>query len=130
MIRVSRVLIAGLLVAGSACGHHNRDAAQSGAPQPTDRPVRVHVVNHYNEGMEIVASGVGITQRLGLVAAGLERDFVLPQSLVGNGSVEFRAQPSGFGQLVRSEPLVIRPGHIVDFEIATNLIGSRATLRP
>jgi hypothetical protein len=130
MNRLSRVVIAGLLATSSACAHSRRAATDSANPQPNDRPVRVHVVNHYNEAMEIVATGIGTTQRLGLVAAGLEREFVLPQSMVGNGSIKFQAQPSGYGRVVTSEQLVIRAGNIVDFEIATNLIGSRATLRP
>ncbi len=129
MHSVRRVLIVGLLAAGSACARSRGAATDSGGPQPTERPVRVHVINHYKEAMEILVTGAGTTQRLGLVAVGIERDFVLPQTLVGSGSVAFVAQPSGFGSIVRSDEVRIRPGDVVDFEIATNLIGSRATVR-
>ncbi len=130
MNRSWRFLIVGLLVAGSACARSHGVAPDAGGPEAPEPPVRVHVINNYKEAMEIVVAGAGITQRLGMVAAGLSGDFVVPQSIVGSGKVEFRAQPSGYGQIVRSDPLVIRPGYIVDFEIATNLIGTRATARP
>lgn len=125
-----RVLIVGLLVAGSACARNGGAAPDAGGPEAPERPVRVHVINNYSEAMEVIVAGAGITQRLGLVAAGLSGDFVVPQSIVGSGKAEFRAQPSGYGQMVRSDQLVIRPGYIVDFEIATNLIGTRANVRP
>jgi hypothetical protein len=129
MHRGWRVLIVGLLAAGSACAHRRGAVTDTGGPQPAERPVRVHVINHYKEGMEVSATGAGIVQRLGLVSPGIDRDFVLPQALVGSGSVTFVAQPSGFGPKVQSEEVRIRPGAVVDFEIMTNLIGSRATVR-
>jgi hypothetical protein len=122
-------LLAGLLVAGSACAHHPGVASDVEAKPSVVADVRVYVVNHYGLSMEIYVAGSGITHRLGLVAAATTRSFVLPQAMIGNGTVEFRAQPTGFGPIVRSEQLVLRPGHVVDFEIATNLIGSRATIR-
>ena len=130
MHRSWRFLVVGLLVAGSACAANRRAAPDAGGPEAAERPVRVHVVNNYNEAMEVVVVGAGITQRLGLVAAGLSGDFVVPRAIVGGGKAEFRAQPSGYGQIVRSDELVIRPGNVVDFEIATNLIGTRANVRP
>jgi hypothetical protein len=121
-----RVLALGLLVSGSACAQHSGAAA--GGPKPA-ASVRVYVINHYKTEMEIYATGSGTAQRLGLVAPGLEREFELPQALVGGGMVMFRAQPSGFGPMFESEEVRIRPGDVVDFQIATNLIGSRATVR-
>ena len=91
--------------------------------------VRVHVSNHYKTEMEIYATGSGTTQRLGLVAPGLEREFDVPQLMVVAGSVTFTAHPSGVGPMVRSEEIRIRPGDLVDFEIATNLVGSQAWVR-
>lgn len=129
MRRTWQFMIVVLLMAAPACAR-NRGAAGDGQEAEPERPVRVHVVNHYGQAMEIVAAGAGTTQRLGLVGAGQSRDFTVPPSIVGSGKVEFRAQPSGYGQVVRIDPLVIRPGNIVDFEIATNLIGSRANARP
>jgi hypothetical protein len=64
------------------------------------------------------------------VGPGLEREFDLPQLIVVAGSATFTAHPSGYGPIVRSEEVRIRPGDIVDFEIATNLVGSQAWVRP
>jgi len=128
MHRSLRFLIVGLLATGAGCArNHGTPADSADAPE---RPVRIHVVNHYNQAMEVLAVGAGATQRLGLVAAGLTGDFVLPHSIVGSGKVQLMAQPSGYGQIVRADALDIRPGYIVDFEIATNLIGTRANARP
>jgi hypothetical protein len=123
-----RALALGLLVAAAGCASHAGAAAATGGPQQAPN-VRVHVINHYKTEMEVLATGSGTVQRLGLVAPGIERDFDIPQGLVINGSVSFVAQPSGAGPIVRSEEVRIRPGDIVDFEIATNLIGSRAMVR-
>ena len=130
MHRSWRFIVVGLCVTGLACSHSRNAAQEAASAETPERPVRVHVVNHYKEPMEVIAVGAGITQRLGLVAPGLSADFVIPQSIVGSGKVEFRGQPSGYGQVVRTDPLLIRPGNVVDFEIATNLIGSRANARP
>jgi hypothetical protein len=124
------VLGAGLLLAGSACSRSRAAAPDTAEAQPAEALVRVHVINHYREDMQIIASGGGSTQRLGLVAAGLERDFDIPQVLVGTGAVAFVAQPSGRGPIVRSDQVRVRRGAIVDFEITTNLINSNATVRP
>jgi hypothetical protein len=126
--RLSRVLALGLLVAAAACAHRAGAAGNSGGPQQS-ASVRVHVINHYKTEMEIIAAGSGTSQRLGLVAPGTERDFEIPQVLVISGAVSFLAQPSGYGPITRSEEVRIRSGDIVDFEIATNLYGSRATVR-
>jgi len=124
------VVVAVLLAAGSACTHGRGTAAPTnGSPQAAQR-VRVHVSNHYKTEMDVSATGSGTTQRLGLVAAGLEREFDLPRVIVVAGAVTFTAHPSGYGPIVRSEELRIRPGDVVDFEIATNLIGSQAWVRP
>lgn len=130
MHRSSWFLVVALLVAVPACARNRGAAANAPGPEAAVRPVRIHVVNNYKDAMEVFAIASGTTQRLGLVAAGLSADFTLFPSLVGGGKVEFRAQPSGYGQIVQSDQLVVRPGNIVDFEIATNLIGSRANVRP
>ena len=120
-------VIAALFVATAACAHGRGTATNANGPLPA---VRVHVSNHYKTEMEIYATGSGTTQRLGLVAPGLEREFDIPQLMVVAGSVTFTAHPSGVGPIVRSEEVRIRPGDFVDFEIATNLVGSQAWVRP
>jgi hypothetical protein len=119
--------IAALFVSTATCAHGRGTATNTNWPLPA---VRVHVSNHYKTEMEIYATGSGTTQRLGLVAPGLEREFDIPQHMVVAGSVTFTAHPSGVGPTVRSDEIRIRPGDIVDFEIATNLFGTQAWVRP
>ncbi|MFI5279952.1 MAG: hypothetical protein ACHQU1_05625 [Gemmatimonadales bacterium] len=129
MQRDLRVLALGLAVAVTACAHHAATTGSDSEAKPGVGSVRVHVVNHYQIQMEILVTGSGTAHRLGLVAPGIERDFELPSVVVVGGAVTFRAQPSGFGPLYESEEVRIRAGDIVDLQIATNLLGSRATVR-
>ena len=123
MVGRSWVLIAGLLLTSAAC--------RGGAPpEPDNRPVRVEVTNNYALPMEIFVVGSGITQRLGTVHPGMVGHFVVPKGMVGNGSVEFQAQPSARGQTVRAGQLLLQPGEVVDFTITAQLFNSTATLRP
>lgn len=124
------VFAAALVLVGTACRHGRGAVAPSNEPPEAVRGVRVHVTNHYKTDMDVSATGSGTTQRLGMVAPGLEREFAVPQLMVVAGAVTFTAHPSGYGPTVRSEEVRIRPGDIVDFEIATNLVGSQAWVRP
>lgn len=125
------VLVAVLLLGASACRHSGGSTTPpSTEPSPVAEPVRVRVINHYKTEMEVSVTGSGATRRLGVVAPGLEREFDVPPAMVLGGVVTFLAHPSGYGPVVRSEELRIRAGDIVDFEIATNLVGSQAWVRP
>ena len=128
MHRGLRVLMAGLVVAGSACAHPGA-VAPNAATRTADADVVVWVANHYELSMEISVAAAGATHRLGLVSPSMTRSFRLPPSVILDGIVEFSAQPTGYGPIIRSEQLQIHAGHVIDFEIATNLIGSRATIR-
>ena len=122
MLRGSMVLIAGLLLTGSACARRNTEA-------PLVQNVRIHVVNRYELSMEIYATASGINHRLGLVSPNISRDFFLPQAMIGTGPIGFYAQPSGTAQTVSGGTVNVSPGDIVDFEITLQLIDSRATVR-
>jgi hypothetical protein len=124
MHRGSWVLVAGLLLTGSACARRG-----GGAPQPADSPVHVEVTNQYGLPMEVYAVGAGTSHRLGIVDPGMVGRFVVPQTLIGNGLVEFQAHPSVSTQLVRSGELQLAPGAFVDFVITAQLFNSRATVR-
>jgi hypothetical protein len=119
-------LLAALLLA--ACSH-TRGVSPALDVTESASDVNVYVTNHWELPMEIFAVGAGTTHRLGLVHPNTSRSFVLPQIVVDAGLVVFRAAPSADGRYVESEELHIRPGHAIDFEIATNLFGSRATIR-
>jgi hypothetical protein len=80
--------------------------------------------------MEVYALGSNITQRLGTVHPGMSSHFTVPSTLVGNGSVEFEARPSGGGRPFRSGEILLAPGAVVDFLIAPQLFNSTVTRRP
>lgn len=94
--------------------------------------VVVNVTNNYSIPMEVYAVGAGTAYRMGTVNPGIPSRFVLRRDLLaGNGQVEFVAQASGYGPRTRSGVLQLMAGDVaVDFEIATLLQGSRATVRP
>jgi alpha-amylase len=65
------------------------------------------------------------------VHQGAEGRFVLRQAMLASGAqVEFVARPTGYGPNVSGGELLLHAGDVVDFEIATNLAGTRATIRP
>jgi hypothetical protein len=78
--------------------------------------------------MEIYAVGAGTSYRMGMVLPGFVGEFVLSQAVMGNGMVEFIAHATRQAP-VRSDRLLLIPGDVVDFEIATNLANSIATVR-
>jgi hypothetical protein len=120
------VLVAGLLLIGTACSRH-----RSEEPQPVESPVRLEVHNKYMLPMEVYAVGAGTRHRLGMVHPGMVSQFVVPHSVLGSGSVEFQAQPTAAaGELARSGPLLLSPGAVVDFVIAAQLFNSTGTIRP
>jgi hypothetical protein len=116
--------MAGLLLAGVSCAHRRPD----GDTRPLDSPVHVNVINHYPLPVDVLAVGAGITYRMGTVHPGIASHFVLRQSMIGNGPVEFVAQPAGTESPVRSGQLLLAPGDVVDFEIAEHLLNSTATV--
>jgi alpha-amylase len=94
--------------------------------------VVVYVTNNYALPMEVFVTGSGTMYRMGTVNPGMPSQFVLRRDMLAtNAQVQFWGQASGFGPRVGSETLWLRHGDVaVDFEIATNLIGTRATIRP
>ena len=94
--------------------------------------VVVHVTNNWSLPMEIFAAGAGAQYRMGTVYPGVPRDFVLRRDMLATGGqVEFFAHPPAYGPIVPSGRVQLRAGDAaVDFEIATNLYGSHASVRP
>jgi hypothetical protein len=120
-----QVVVPALLLTASAC-------ARSGAgdePRPSEGRVHVEVTNQHALPMAVYALASGITHRMGTVHPGMAGHFVVPQNLVGGGSVVFEARPSGGGQPFRSGDLLLAPGTIVEFTIAPQLFNSTVTLR-
>lgn len=123
-----RILVTGLVGAAVACTHH---AGTTPEPVPPAVAVTVNVTNNYASTMEIYAVGGGTSYHVGSVAPGIPRTFELrPAMLAAGGRVRLVAQATGAGPRFQSDELVLKSGDIVDFEILTNLIGSRVTVRP
>jgi hypothetical protein len=88
----------------------------------------VVVTNHFTAPTEVIAVGSGISHRLGIVHPGMVSEFVLPQAVIGGGTVELFGEVAG--SRARSGPLLLLPGAVVDFEIANPLYHSTAVVRP
>ena len=123
MLRGLRIVPA-LLLTASACAH-----SSGGEAAPATGSVEVTVTNQNALPMEVYASGSGINHRMGTVHPGMNGHFVIPQTLVGNGSVLFEARPSGGGQPFRSGEILLAPGSLIQFLIAPQLFNSTVTRR-
>ncbi len=128
--RGSSILILGLLLTGSACAPGFSAAGNAVNPPAVENAVQLNVANHYNGPMEIYAVGSGTVHWMGRVLPGLASHFVLSPAMFANGPVEFVARASDREPPVRSDRLLLAPGAIVDFEVATTLTNSIATVRP
>ncbi|HEY8259403.1 MAG TPA: hypothetical protein VIG08_17220 [Gemmatimonadales bacterium] len=124
-MRGPQVVVSALMLATLACSQSG-----GGEVKPSDIPVVVEITNQHALPMEVYALGSGITQRLGTVHPGMQGHFSIPQNLVGNGSVQFEARPSGGGQPFRSGEVLLAPGAVIDFRIAAQLFNSTVTRRP
>jgi hypothetical protein len=119
-----RVVVSALLLTAPACAHSG-----GGEAIPAAGLVEVQVTNQHALPMEVYALGSGINHRMGTVLPGMDSHFVVPQNLIGNGSVRFEARPSGGGQPFRSGDLLLAAGAIVEFRIAAQLFNSTVTRR-
>jgi hypothetical protein len=124
VLRELRLVVPALLLTVSACAHSGGSEVA-----PAAGSVEVSVTNQNALPMEIYASGSGITHRMGTVYPGMDGHFVIPQNLVGNGSVQFEARPSGGGQPFRSGEVLLAPGAFIQFQIAPQLFNSTVTRR-
>ena len=125
MLGALRVLVPGLLLTAAACGR-----SRPAEVHPNALPAYVEVRNQHALPMEIYAIGSGISHRMGTVHPGMGGHFVVPQNLIGSGSVHLEARPGTSGQPFRSGELLIAPGAVVDFVVGDQLFNSTATLRP
>jgi hypothetical protein len=124
MLRGLRILVPGLLLTICACARSG-----GGETAPSAGTVEVSVTNRNALPMEVYASGSGINHRMGTVHPGMGAHFVIPQNLVGGGSVQFEARPSGGGQPFRSGGILLAPGSLIEFQIAAQLFSSTVTRR-
>ncbi|HEV8124070.1 MAG TPA: hypothetical protein VGP80_07515 [Gemmatimonadales bacterium] len=120
------IVIPGLLILGSGCGHGQREEVVT----PASAPVSVEVTNGFALPVEIFVVGGGTTHRLGTVHPGMGAHFVIPPSMIGGGTLELLATATSTRQVGRSAQLLLAPGSVVDFQVANPLFNSTATIRP
>jgi hypothetical protein len=125
----SSTLIAGVLLTATACGY-GTGAIPDTRAQDIEGAVHLNVTNRSNAPMEIYAAGRGTSYRIGTVLPGLTGHFVVRPTMVVNGLVEFAARSDNRSPWIRSGQFLLAPGNVVDFDIATTLALSVATVRP
>ena len=121
-----RAFVPAMLLAASACAHSGTGEV---TPSAVSGKVEVQVTNQNALPMEVYATGSGIFHRMGTVNPGMDGNFVIPPNLVGNGSVQFEARPSGGGQPFRSGEILLAPGAFIQFQIAPQLFNSTVVRR-
>jgi hypothetical protein len=123
------IVIAGLVVVSSACGHGFGARTEAGRPLEPSGAVHVTVTNHSGGPMEIHAVGSGTSYRVGTVQPGLSERLVIRPGMIVNGPVEFVAR-SGHGPAFSSGAILLAPGDEVDLALGAQPVGSTATVRP
>ena len=119
-----RALCAGLVVGAAGCA-----GSQASNATPTrDSTIRLSVKNEFGFPVTVYAIGSGTTWSAGRVMPEAVRNFTVPQAVVANGVVEFVVSGEG-DESVRSGPLVVTSGRIVDFTISRPLSTSSAVVR-
>jgi hypothetical protein len=126
----SSTLIAGVLLTATACGYGSGTIRDTRRVQDIEGAVHLNVTNRSNGPMEIYAAGRGASYRIGTVLPGLTGHFIVRPTMVANGPVEFAARSDNRSQWIRSGQFLLVPGNVVDFELATTLEFSVATVRP
>ena len=126
----SSTLIAGVLLAATACAYGTGRVPDTRRAQDIEGAVHLNVTNHSNGPMEIHAIGRGTSYRIGTVLPGLTGHFIVRSTMVVNGPVEFTARSDNRSPWIRSGQFLLVPGNVVDFELATTSALSVATVRP
>lgn len=123
MRRSSRIMIAALMMVGSACAHRGSrtDSIQS-------LPVRVRVINHYALQIDVVAEAGGTSYHVGTVSPGIDSRYVLRPSLLALGPVQLIVLPRDDTRPFLTESLLLSPGDEVTLEITPSLFNSTVTV--
>lgn len=109
-------LVAGLLASGCAS---SRPAT---GPQPAQVRTTVQVTNHNWADMVVYAIHNGLRVRLGMVTSMTTRHLPVPRNLtLSGGDFRLAVDPIGSTQGFVTQPLQIRPGSRIEFNIQNNL---------
>lgn len=128
MYRTAMLLAAGVFLSAAACTHRQGAAGDAASPA-SERPVRLRVRSHYGLPVDMYALAGGAEFRLGTVAPGIERSFVVPKAALADGPVDFEARPAGTEPPQRSGRLVLAPGDVVLFEISATMLINVTSVR-
>ncbi|HEY7612038.1 MAG TPA: hypothetical protein VH764_03525 [Gemmatimonadales bacterium] len=125
---LGRMISAGaMLLAGSACAYGGATAGLT-PDRMAPGSVQVQVSNSSGGPLDVYATGSGMSYRVGTVHPGISELFMVRPGMTLNSSVEFVAQ-SADGRMVRSGPMLLRPGDVVDFDLTPYTATSNATVR-
>jgi hypothetical protein len=127
--RGAGLLVAGLVLASTACAYGLGPATGARRVHDPHGAVQLNVTNLSGGTMEVYAVGSGTVYRIGTVHPTLGGRFTVRPAVIVNGPVEFVAR-SASGALVRSGPILLAPGDVVEFELAANPVSSTAVVRP
>jgi hypothetical protein len=116
-----------LLLMSTACGQAIGAAGDIPQALQARQPVQLEVTNQSGGPVEIYAQGSSTSYRVGTVHPGLTGRFTVRPGMGLNGAVEFLAV-SGRG-VVRSGPMLVRAGDVVDFALTPHTATSMATVR-
>jgi hypothetical protein len=116
-----------LLLMSTACGQAIGAAGDIPQALQARHPVQLEVTNQSGGPVEIYAQGSSTSYRVGTVHPGLTGRFTVRPGMGLNGAVEFLAV-SGRG-VVRSGPMLVRAGDVVDFALTPHTATSMATVR-
>lgn len=119
---------AAMLLMSWGCGQAFGAAGDMPQALEARRPVQLEVANQSAGPVDIYAQGSGTSYRVGTVHPGLTGRFNVRPGMVLNGAVEFLAV-SGTGDLIRSGPMLVRAGDVVDFSLTPHRATSVATVR-
>ena len=127
--RIARCASALLLIA-IACSGNKASGVDPQTDSSSTAPVTIQVTNNHGYPVEISVAGQGISYRLGTVLPGGNSKFELRAGTVGHGPIDLIARGRPGEQPYRAGGLMLNPGDIVDFDIATHMLNSMATVRP
>ena len=125
----SWLIIAASLPALVACVPGRRADANL-RPGSPEGAVYVNVTNHFNGPVEIHATGSGTSYRVGTVLPGFTSRFALRPLMIAGGPVELVARSGNGTPAFHSGRMLLAPGDVVDFRVATHMLTSGTTVRP
>ena len=121
-------IVAGLLVAGSACSY--RAPGEGVAFPAAEESVSLNFVNDYGMPLKVYTVESGVTQPLGTIYPGPEARLNLRSNPAGYDTVQVIIQPMDGQRRISTRALILPRGSAIDFTISRPLASSIAAIRP